>query len=110
MDENELVQKCTEGIAKLAGKHYSVKTWCLDTNAVLTEAIEQYGREMVERVIASNIRLYHYDGRVDQRNVAWANDILDGCGPEYERCDIMLYGSHIGLADLLATALRKGEV
>ena len=107
---NEKVQKCTEDIAKLTGKHYSTKTWCLDTKAVLTEAIAEYGREMVERVIASNIRLYHYDGRVEQRNVTWANTILAGCGPEFERCDIMLYGSHIGLADLMATALRKGEV
>ena len=84
---------------------------CLDSATAFTQVSDVFGRDRVVYVLANSVRQKSWDGRISDKNKAWAQTIpvhenKDSWGTD-RNCYFAVDQAHIGLLDLLVTHVRK---
>lgn len=100
---------CKEAIEEAI--HTNYKNNCLDSAGVLSQLRESYSMDRIKYVLAATVQEKDWDGRIDNRNKAWAKTIpvsedKDGFGTD-RKCYFVVDQAHTGLVDLLVTSFRK---
>ena len=85
----------------------------LNSAAALRQVRESFSDDRIRHVLAVTVREKDWDGRIDDRNKAWAKTVsvtedIDGFGSD-RRCHYYIDQAHPGLVDLLVTAFRREE-
>ena len=102
------MQQCAGFMAKSIGRHYNSHS--LDVDAVFKDTDDTFGKNLRNAVLAATILNNSGDGRIDPRNASWAAKVRlpDGIARrDMISADLTCRGSHIGLADMLASKARK---
>jgi hypothetical protein len=91
--------------------HANYKDNCLDSAGVLAQLRESYSMNRIKYVLAATVQEKDWDGRIDDRNKAWAKTIpvpedKDGFGTD-RKCYFVVDQAHTGLVNLFVTAFRK---
>ncbi len=101
-DSSRLNKDCAKYIAELASDHYSADDHIFGSNQVVKQAIEKYGAERVQFVVANTVQLHQSDGRISNENKQWANAI-NIPSDRTNRFEFAIPESiHIGLINLIA--------
>lgn len=91
--------------------HANYKDNCLDSAGVLAKLRENYSINRIRYVLAATVQEKDWDGRIDDRNKAWAKTIpvpedKDGFGTD-RKCYFVVDQAHTGLVNLFVTSFRK---
>ncbi len=83
----------------------------LDSAAVFKQVSDDFGKDRVIFVLANTVRFKDWDGRISDRNKAWAKTVpveenKDAWGQD-RNCYFVVDQAHPGLVDLLVTHVRK---
>jgi hypothetical protein len=84
---------------------------CLDSAMAFKQVSDVFGRDRVVYVLANSVRQKSWDGRISDKNKAWAQTIpvhenKDSWGTD-RNCYFVVDQAHTGLLDLLVTHVRK---
>lgn len=102
------MQQCAGYMSTQIGRHYNSHS--LDVDAVFNDVDNVFGKDLRNAVLAATILNNQGDGRIDPRNASWAATVRlpDGITRrDMISADLTCRGSHIGLADMLASKARK---
>lgn len=91
--------------------HANYKDNCLNSAGVLSQLRESFSMERIKYVLAVTVRQKNWDGRIDDRNKAWAKTVAvsedkDAFGSD-RNCYFVVDQAHTGLVNLLVTSFRK---
>lgn len=108
-ESNKVNIACKKAIEDAIHSNYANN--CLNTKAVSEQIKEQFGAERMSYVLANTVQVKDWDGRISDKNKAWAKtvpvcqekDAWGGNRNAYFAVD----QAHPGLVDLLVTHVRK---
>lgn len=100
--EHQQNKECARALKKLIDENFD--GYRLDSDKVLSTAMNVFGEKRVELALASSIDQLSYDGRISTQNKNWAHGIM--VAQDERNRDIRIDG-HPGLIDTVTGDFRK---
>lgn len=100
--EHQQNKECARALKKLIDENFD--GYRLDSDKVLSTAMNVFEEKRVELALASSIEQLSYDGRISTQNKNWAHGVM--VAQDERNRDIRIDG-HPGLLDTLAGDFRK---
>jgi hypothetical protein len=106
---NKANSACKKALEEAINDNY--RNNCLDSAMALKQVSDVFGRDRIVYVLANSVRQKSWDGRISDKNKAWAQTIpvhenKDSWGTD-RNCYFVVDQAHTGLLDLLVTHVRK---